>query len=115
MLKTFTTGRGQRGLNNMIARKSLADLVNRITVRYQLFALTKDQTVCYIDHRLKHASGGEKLFQEEAKEKIHDYAGGIPRVINNLATICLIQGAAKKQKCINEAIVDEAAAELRVR
>jgi general secretion pathway protein A len=106
---------GQRGLNNMIARKNLADLVNRITVRYQLFGLTKDQTICYIDHRLGHAGGGEKLFQEEAKEKIHDYAGGIPRVINNLATICLIQGAAKKQKRINEAIVDEAAAELRVR
>jgi len=106
---------GQNGLNNMIARKSLADLVNRITVRYQLFSLIKDQTVCYIDHRLNLAGGNGKLIDIKAKEKIHDYAGGIPRVINNLATICLIQGATKEQKLINEDIVDEAAAELRVR
>jgi len=105
---------GQPALNQTLTRSTLADLVNRIAVRYQLFPLTKDQTICYIDHRIKSVGGSEKLFEEEAKLQIHDYAGGIPRVINNLATICLIQGAAKKQKHINAAIVGEAAAELRL-
>lgn len=105
---------GQHALNHTLARSNLADLVNRIAVRYQLFPLTKDQTVCYIDHRLSAVGGSDKLFEDEAKHQIHDYAGGIPRVINNLATICLIQGAAKKQKRINAAIVGEAAAELRL-
>lgn len=105
---------GQDTLNKTLARRSLADLVNRIAVRYQLFALTADQTACYIDHRLKSFGGSDKLFEEEAKQQIHDYAGGVPRVINNLGTVCLIQGAAKKQKRINSALVQEAAAELRL-
>jgi general secretion pathway protein A len=105
---------GQETLNRLLARHSLADLVNRIAVRYQLFALTTDQTICYIDHRLQTCGGSEKLFDEEAKQQIHDYAGGLPRVINNLATVCLIQGAAKKQKHISSTIVEEAAAELRL-
>ena len=105
---------GQASLNHTLARSSLADLVNRIAVRYQLFPLIKEETLCYIDHRLTSVEGSDKLFEDEAKELIHDYAGGVPRVINNLATICLIQGAAKKQKRINTTIVGEAAAELRL-
>lgn len=105
---------GQETLNNTLARRSLADLVNRISVRHQLFALTPDQTTCYIDHRLQCFGGSDKLFDEDAKRQIHDYAGGVPRVINNLATVCLIHGAAKKQKRINSEMVRDAAAELRL-
>lgn len=105
---------GQDSLLQTLSRQSLADLLNRVTVRVHLSPLTKDQTTCYLDHRLKMAGGGDKLFADDAKSRLHDYAGGIPRLLNNLATLCLIQGAAKKQKLINAALVDEAARELRM-
>ena len=105
---------GQDGLLQTLARQSLADLLNRVTVRVHLAPLTKDQTACYLDHRLKLAGGSDKLFGDDAKARLHDYAGGVPRLLNNLATLCLIQGAAKKQKLINAALVDEAARELRM-
>lgn len=105
---------GQDGLLHTLARQSLADLLNRVSVRIHLGALSKDQTSCYIDHRLKNVGGSDKLFADEAKTRIHDFAGGIPRVINNLATLCLIHGAAKKLKQITPALVDDAVHELRM-
>jgi general secretion pathway protein A len=105
---------GQEGLLQTLSRQSLADLLNRVTVRVHLSPLTKDQTLCYIEHRVKAFGGSEKLFADDAKARLHDYAGGVPRLLNNLATLCLIQGAAKKQKLINVALVDEAARELRM-
>jgi general secretion pathway protein A len=105
---------GQNGLHTTLSRSSLADLVNRITVRLHLAPLTMDQTLCYLDHRITRTGGTGKLIDDAAKEKIHEYTGGVPRAINNLATISLIQGAAKKQKRITEALVDDAAAEMRI-
>lgn len=105
---------GQDGLLATLSRQTLADLSNRVTVRIHLGPLTKDQTICYLDHRLKVFGGTEKVFAEEAKGRLHDHSGGIPRLINNLATLCLIQGAAKKQKQIHSVLVDEAARELRM-
>lgn len=104
---------GQNGLHTTLTRSSLSDLVNRITVRLSLAPLTRDQTLCYLDHRITRVGGTEKLIDGTAKEKIHEYTGGVPRAINNLATTSLIAGAAKKQKRITEALVDEAAAEMR--
>jgi len=105
---------GQEDLGRTLKRHSLADLVNRISVRYQLFALTPDQSADYIDHRLKGVGGSPKLIAPEAKKRIHEYASGVPRTINNLATVALIQGAAQKQDGITEDIVDQAAVELRL-
>ena len=105
---------GQPSLSKLLARASLADLLNRICVRCRLPALTKDQSVCYIDQRLKAAGGAEQLFEIDAKHLIHEHTGGIPRAINNLATTCLIHAASKDLKRINAALVVEAAAELRM-
>ena len=105
---------GQPSLSKLLGRVSLADLLNRICVRCALRALTKDQTVCYIDQRLKAVGGYDALFERDAKHLIHDHTGGIPRQINNLATTCLIHAASKNIKRIGEALVVEAAAELRL-
>ena len=105
---------GQPSLSKLLSRASLADLLNRICVRCHLRALTKDQTVCYIDQRLKASGGSDQLFGMDAKHLIHDHTGGIPRQINNLATTCLIHAASKELKHINDTLVVEAAAELRL-
>jgi general secretion pathway protein A len=104
----------QPPLSKLLARASLADLLNRICVRCSLRPLSKEQTVAYIDRRLKLVGGSEQLFETVAKHLIHEHTGGIPRSINNLATTCLIHAASKQLKRIHEAIVVEAAAELRL-
>ena len=105
---------GQPPLSKLLARASLADLLNRICVRCSLRPLSMDQTVSYIDRRLKAVGGSEQIFETAAKHLIHEHTGGIPRAINNLATTCLIHAASKQLKRVHEALVVEAAAELRL-
>lgn len=105
---------GQPLLSKLLARAALADLLNRICVRCSLRPLSKDQTIGYIDQRLKAVGGSEQLFETPAKHLIHEHTGGIPRAINILATTCLIHAASKQLKRIHEALVVEAAAELRL-
>ncbi len=76
--------------------------------------IEKEQTLAYIDRRLKAAGGAETLFDSAAKEIIHEHTGGVPRAINILATTCLIHAASRQLKRITETMVVEAAAEMRL-
>jgi general secretion pathway protein A len=105
---------GQEPLAKLLARASLSDLVNRITVRCHLFALTKDQTASYIDSRMRAAGSNDKIFEPEAKSLIHDYAGGIPRQINNIATACLLNAAAQNLQKINDPLVTDTMSEFHL-
>lgn len=105
---------GQESLTMQLKRTSLADLVNRTSVRYHIKPLTRSQTTAYIDHRLKCAGAVDKLFTQEAKSLIHDYAGGVPRQINNIATACLIHAASKNIAGVDESIVNETMAEFQL-
>jgi general secretion pathway protein A len=98
---------GQEGLRQILKRSSHADLVHRITLRVFLQALSKEQTSAYIDNRITMAGGSPKLFDPQAKDLIHDYTGGLPRQINNVATASLINATSRNQKKINEALVNE--------
>jgi general secretion pathway protein A len=105
---------GQEPIEQLLARSSLADLLNRIHVRYRLRPFSRDQSVCYIDHCLTKAGARPELFDLDAKHRIHDFGHGIPREINSLATVCLIHAAGKHAKRIDEPLVQQAAAELRI-
>lgn len=105
---------GQEALTTLLKRTSLADLVNRINIRYHIKPLSRDQTIAYINHRLKRADADEKLMTSDAKSLIHDYAGGVPRPVNNIATACLINAASQKINCIDENTVNETMTEFKL-
>ena len=102
---------GQHDLSQILKRSSHADLAYRITLQFIMRALSKEKTSAYIDHRMIMAGGKEKIFQQEAKDLIHDYTDGVPRQINNVATACLINAAARALKQITESLVNETMAE----
>ena len=105
---------GQHSLRATLRRSQHADLLNRINVHYQIRALTKEQTACYIDLQMKQAGGPEDVFDHAVKELIHDFTGGIPRQINNLATTCLLQATARNVMRIDEQLFQEATAEFQL-
>ena len=105
---------GQESLSATLKRNEHADLVGRVSVQFRMSPLKKIQTVAYIEHRLKCVEATAKLFDAEAKSLIHDYSGGIPRQINNIATACLIDACAKNQTQISPQIVNETMAEFRL-
>lgn len=105
---------GQENLRDILKRSSHTDLVHRITLRFSLHALSKEQTTAYIDSRITLAGGVHKIFDPEAKDLIHDYTGGVPRQINNVATACLINAASRNLKKINEPLVNETMTEFHL-
>ena len=101
-------------MKDILKRSSHADLVHRMPHRIALHCLTKTQTGTYIDSRITQAGGTNKTFEPEAKDLIHDYTGGVPRQINNVATACLINAASRNIKKINEPLVNETMGEFHL-
>jgi general secretion pathway protein A len=105
---------GQEKLSQTLKRSSHADLLQRITLQFIMHSMSKTQTPAYIDYRIIKAGGKEKIFEPQAKDLIHDYTGGVPRQVNNVATACLINAAARGEKIITEALVNETMTEFRL-
>jgi general secretion pathway protein A len=105
---------GQEPLSALITRASHADLQNRICVRCHLHPLENEQSTAYIDARVRQSGATNKLFEPEAKTSIHEYAAGIPRQINNIATACLIHAATQNANTITETLVSQTMAEFRL-
>jgi general secretion pathway protein A len=76
--------------------------------------MSKEKTSAYIDFRISKAGGNEKIFEQVAKDLIHDYTGGVPRQVNNVGTACLLNAAARGMKIISEALVNETMAEFHL-
>ncbi len=105
---------GQEPLRHTLRQSSQAALLSRIGVRHHLPSLSKAQTAAYIDFQLKQTGGSEKLFEDSTKAMIHDYSGGIPRQINNLATACLLAAAAENVPRVTEAVLQNTLTEFQL-
>lgn len=105
---------GQESLRKELTKARHADLAHRLSVRYHVPALTREQTVEYIDFQLRTAGASDKVFEPEAKTLIHEYSSGVPRRINNIATACLIQAATRNLQKISEPLVNDTAPEFRL-
>lgn len=86
----------------------IPQLDQRISLRYHLSPLQTNDTMKYIFHRLIEAGMKRPIFTDESLEKIHEYSGGIPRIINNLCDLCLINGFVNKLRVIDGPVVDAA-------
>jgi len=76
---------GQPELKEVLAKKELRQLRQRILVHYELHPLTLRDTAHYIQHRLTLAGGtGRPHFTPWALRAIHSASKGIPRIMNNL-------------------------------
>jgi general secretion pathway protein A len=104
----------QETLRDQLKRSCHADLVHRISVRYHVPPMSPEQTAAYIDHHMTRAGACAKVFEPEAKGLIHEYASGVARQINNIATACLINAAARKLQKINEQLVGDTMAEFQL-
>jgi len=103
---------GQPELRVLLARNDMRQLAQRITGRYHLEPLTREETLAYIDHRLKVAGGVGQIFTPAARRELHRITGGIPRMINVIADRALLGGYTREEHQITPALVRNAAAEV---
>ena len=102
---------GQPELRDLLGRAELRQLAQRITARYHLTPLTPDETEAYVRHRLAVAGAQRFPFTKLAVRRIHQHAGGVPRLINVIADRSLVAGYAQDLAQIGERAVDQAARE----
>jgi len=97
---------GQPELREMI--NEFKQLKQRLSMKYHLNPLNKEDTKKYILHRLKVAGLKKIFFSDNVHDLIWENTGGVPRMINTLCDMCLLLGFTKALKEINEDIVKKA-------
>lgn len=98
---------GQPGLRDTLRRNDLEQFAQRIAVDYHLEPLDTEETCSYIRHRLQVAGGSDKIFDAAACERVFQYSGGTPRLINLLCDTALVYGYAEQVSTIKARLIDE--------
>ncbi len=105
---------GQPELDERLDRGAYAPLRQRIGMRYSLGPLSLEETIDYIEHRIRVAGVTRNPFDRKAMEEIHLLSGGIPRLINTLATTALLDAFGEDAETIEAARIAAAAREHRM-
>ncbi len=102
---------GQPELQDLLDRRDLRQLAQRITARYHLRPLTLAETIAYIRHRLAVAGSRRDLFTAGAMRAVHRRAHGIPRLVNIICDRALLGAYAQNAALVDAKIVRRAARE----
>jgi general secretion pathway protein A len=102
----------QPELNDLLARADMRQVFQRITARFHLRPLDRNDTRAYIRHRLAVAGVTAPLFDPGAMTVIHKVSGGIPRLINSLCDRCLLAAYADNRKTIDRKAAESAVFEV---
>jgi len=104
---------GQPELRDLLAREDLRQLAQRITGRYHLEPLSRDETAQYIEHRLRVAGALGEVFDSSAKREVFRLTQGVPRLINVICDRALLGAYSKETRRVNRRLVRRAAAEIK--
>ncbi|MFK5893262.1 MAG: AAA family ATPase [Pseudomonadota bacterium] len=104
---------GQPELNHILESPDMEQLLQRVSLRYHVRALTDIEMGEYIAHRIKVAGIDDEIILKSTFKKIYEYTGGIPRLINTLCDTALTCAYADNIKHVNETILDNATNELQ--
>lgn len=101
---------GQPQLRALLAHPELAQLNQRITLRWHIGPLARDETVAYVRHRLQVASDGQvrDVFSASALRAIHRRSRGVPRLINMLCHRAMLAAFAAERRTVGLASVRQA-------
>jgi general secretion pathway protein A len=103
---------GQPELRELLDRPEMRQIAQRITGRYHLEPLRKDETRAYVSHRLRVAGTQNDIFTKRAIHALYRHARGIPRLINVIADRALLAAYTKDQRSVDVKLVSAAAAEV---
>jgi len=101
---------GQPLIRNKLTLNVNNPLRQRLTVHYFLHGLKEEELPFYCQSRFKLAGLSEEIITPAAYGAIHSITNGLPRLVNNLITACLLCACAKRQK--HEEVVYQAQQEL---
>lgn len=105
---------GQPELRELLQRRNLRQLAQRITARYHLTPLGLNETHLYIRHRMQVAGAQRNPFKRGAMNALYQRSQGIPRLINIIADRALVAAFAQEKLEVSSAMVHSAANEVQL-
>ncbi|HEY1491266.1 MAG TPA: AAA family ATPase [Steroidobacteraceae bacterium] len=81
---------GQPELRELLGRNELRQLAQRVTGRYHLNPLSREETSAYVRHRLRVAGSTADIFAPAALGEAYRLSEGVPRVINVISDRALL-------------------------
>ena len=104
---------GQPELRQLLQRQNLRQLSQRITARYHLTPLGREESFAYVRHRMKVAGASRNPFGQPALRALYQRSAGVPRLINIIADRALVGAYAKESHTVSARLVHEAANEVQ--
>ncbi len=102
----------QPELREKLAQENLRQLAQRVTGRYHLEPLSREEAFQYIDHRLRVAGALIEIFDPAAKREVYRLAGGVPRIMNVICDRALLGAYSKGSRTVDRRLVRKAASEV---
>ncbi|RUO34378.1 hypothetical protein CWE13_12180 [Aliidiomarina shirensis] len=103
---------GQPELQELLQRRELRQVAQRIVARYHLLPLTFAETKDYIQHRLARVEANENIFNTAALKAVWQFSQGTPRLINLVCDRALQIAAREELQQVTGKHVAEAVASL---
>jgi general secretion pathway protein A len=103
---------GQPELRELLARNELRQLAQRVTGRYHLNPLSRDETTAYVRHRLRVAGATNDICSPQALSEVFRLSQGVPRVINVICDRALLGAYSLDRHRVTAPLVRNAAAEV---
>ena len=103
---------GQPELRELLDQPELRQLAQRITGRYHLNPLSREESAGYVKHRMRIAGATAEVFTPSALREVHRLSGGIPRVINVICDRALLGAFTQEEHRAGGALVRQAASEV---
>jgi general secretion pathway protein A len=103
---------GQPELRELLARNELRQLAQRITGRYHLNPLSREESAAYVLHRLRVAGATTDIFAPAALSEVFRLSQGVPRVINVICDRALLGAYSLDRHRVTSALVRSAATEV---
>jgi general secretion pathway protein A len=101
---------GQLNLKPLLRSPELRQLDQRVSIRYELKPLTREEMAAYIMHRLRVAGSSNAVsFTPKALHHVHQYTGGIPRLINLICDRALLGAFSSRVNTITHDLIERAA------
>lgn len=105
---------GQPELRTILSAPQHEPFRQRIAISYHLKPLSLEETQEYLDFRMEVAGGSPGLFTPDAVQKIYELSGGVPRMINLIATNALLEGFGRGASLLDAELVDALREELTI-
>lgn len=101
-------------LNSTLRLAVHEPLAQRITTNYELKPLGKEETISYINEKLKEAGSHMEVFEKNALEAIAGASNGIPRMIDKISNQALMIGNAVNQNIITSETIMKTVEDLEI-